>query len=224
MMMFPFLKHRSRSVHGEDAPSSPESRVVVSEAETGGACTTLTVWRKSLLVTCEGFTVIDSNGDLIYRVDNYARTRPEEIILMDKDGNSLLLMHRTKKITLVDSWGIYEAKDTNGETKIPKCPIWYMRKNLKMNILNTNKSNVLAYVFSGSFDKKNSYIIKGSYKCKSCKIVHVPMNKTVVEIKRKEVRTKGVRFGSDVFDLVVSPAFDTALAMALVLLLDQMFS
>ncbi|XP_010436109.1 PREDICTED: protein LURP-one-related 17 [Camelina sativa] len=221
--MFPFLKHRSRSVHGEDAPSSPESKVTVSAAEPEGACTTLTVWRKSLLVSCEGFTVIDSNGDLIYRVDNYARTRPGELILMDKDGNSLLLMQRTKKIALVNSWGIYEAKDTNGETKIPKCPIWYMRKNLKMNIL-SNKSDILAYVFSGSFDKKNSYIVKGSYKCKSCKIVHVPLNKTVVEIKRKEVRTKGVRFGSDVFDLVVDPGFNTGLAMALVLLLDQMFS
>jgi len=98
-----------------------------------------------------------------------------------------------------------------------------MRKNLKMNILST-KSDILAYVYSGSFDKKNSYIIKGSYRCKSCKIVHVPLNKTVVEIKRKEVRTKGVRFGSDVFDLVVNPGFDTGLAMALVLLLDQMFS
>lgn len=98
-----------------------------------------------------------------------------------------------------------------------------MRKNLKMSILST-KSDILAYVFSGSFDKKNSYIIKGSYKCKSCKIVHVPSNRTVVEIKRKEVRTKGVWLGSDVFDLVVDSDFDTGLAMALVLLLDQMFA
>ncbi|ESQ46780.1 hypothetical protein EUTSA_v10027919mg [Eutrema salsugineum] len=221
--MFPFLKHLSRSVHGDDAQSSPELRVAVSSVETGGACTTLTVWRKSLLVSCKGFTVIDSKGDLIYRVDNYARTRPEELILMDKDGNSVLLMHRTKKITIIDSWGIYEAKDTNGEAKVPKCPIWYMRKNLKMNILKT-KSDILAYVFSGSLDKKSSYVIKGSYRCKSCKILHVPSNRTVVEIKKKEVKTKGVRFGSDVFDLVVSPGFDTGLAMALVLLLDQMFS
>ncbi|KAG2307884.1 hypothetical protein Bca52824_027632 [Brassica carinata] len=205
--------HRSRSVHGDDVLSSTQPIVAVTSiVETGGACTTLTVWRKSLLVSCEGFTVIDSNGDLIYRVDNYARTRPEQLILMDKDGNSVLLMHRTKKITLAGSWGIYEAKDTNGEAKVPKSPIWYMRKNLKMNILSTN-SNILAYVYSAPFDKKNSYVIKGSYRCKSCKIMHVPSNRTVVEIKRKEARTKGVR-----------PDFDTGLAMALVLLLDQMFS
>lgn len=94
--MFPFLKQRSRSVHGDDAPSTPEPRVAAATAETGGACTTLTVWRKSLLVSCKGFTVIDQKGDLIYRVDNYARTRPGELVLMDTNGNSLLLMHRTK--------------------------------------------------------------------------------------------------------------------------------
>ncbi|CAA7059202.1 unnamed protein product [Microthlaspi erraticum] len=222
--MFPFLKHRySRSVHGDDAPSPPELRVAVSSVESGGACTTLTVWRKSLLVSCEGFTVIDSKGDLIYRVDNYARSRPEELVLMDKDGNAVLLMHRTKKFTLVDSWGIYEAIDTNGEAKAAKYPIWYMKKNLKMNILST-KSDILAYVFSSPFDKKNSYVIKGSYKCKSCKIMYVSSNREVVEIKRKCCRAKGVQFGSDIFDMVVSPGFDTSLAMALVLLLDKMFS
>lgn len=94
--MFPFLKQWSRSVHGDIVLSTPEPRVVATIAETGGACTTLTVWRKSLLVSCKGFTVIDPKGDLIYRVDNYARTRPEELVLMDKNGNSLLLMHRTK--------------------------------------------------------------------------------------------------------------------------------
>lgn len=95
--MFPFLKQWSRSVHGDDAPSSPKPKVSFAAAsESGGACTTLTVWRKSLLVTCKGFTVIDPKGDLIYRVDNYARTRPVELVLMDKNGNSLLLMHLTK--------------------------------------------------------------------------------------------------------------------------------
>ncbi|KAL1195567.1 Protein LURP-one-related 17 [Cardamine amara subsp. amara] len=221
--MFPFLKQWSRSVHGDDAPSTPELIVAAATAETGGACTTLTVWRKSLLVSCKGFTVIDPKGDLLYRVDNYARTRPQELVLMDKNGNSLLFMHRTKKIRLVDSWGIYEANDPNGEAKVPKCPIWYMRKNLKMNIL-SNKSDILAHIFSGSFDKKTCYIVKGSYTCKSCKIIYVPTNRTVVEIKRKEVRTKGVQIGSDVFDLVVNSGFDTGLAMAFVLLLDQMFS
>lgn len=45
----------------------------------------------------------------------------------------------------------------------------------------------------------------------------------VAEIKRKEAAVGGVAMGSDVFSLIVESQFDTTLAMALVILLDQMF-
>jgi hypothetical protein len=47
--------------------------------------TVLTVWRKSLLFTCDGFTVYDARGDLAFRVDCYAasRRRRAEVVLMD---------------------------------------------------------------------------------------------------------------------------------------------
>ncbi|XP_010553543.1 PREDICTED: protein LURP-one-related 17 [Tarenaya hassleriana] len=219
--MFPFLKYISRSVHEEYQPPHPEAREIVD----GGACTTLTVWRKSLLVSCEGFTVIDWKGDLVYRVDNYARTRPEELLLMDKDGNSVLFMRRLKKFTMVDRWGIYDAKDTEDTNAIkpPKRPIWCVKKNVNAKILG-NSSDILAYVYYGPFDKKHAYVIKGSYGCRSCKVVHGSSNRTVSEIKTKQAKPEGVRFGLDVFDLVVYPGFDPGLAMALVLLLDRMFS
>lgn len=44
----------------------------------------------------------------------------------------------------------------------------------------------------------------------------------VAEIKRKEA-VAGVAFGGDVFRLVVQPEIDSSVAMALVVLLDQMF-
>ncbi|KAJ6419666.1 hypothetical protein OIU84_029731 [Salix udensis] len=58
-------------------------------------CTLLTVWRKSLLISCNGFTVFNSCGDLVYRVDNYI-DRPEELVLMDGSGKSILTMRRRK--------------------------------------------------------------------------------------------------------------------------------
>lgn len=61
-----------------------------------GPCKSLTVWRKSLLLSCKGFTVIDSSGSLVYRVDNYSRHRPREMILMDAAGNSVLTMRLHK--------------------------------------------------------------------------------------------------------------------------------
>lgn len=50
------------------------------------------------------------------------------------------------------------------------------------------------------------------------------VKKVVAEIKRKDAIIGGVSFGVEVFMLVVEAGFDPGLAMALVLLLDQMFS
>lgn len=56
----------------------------------------LTVWKKSLLFNCNGFTVFDSKGNLLFRVDNYMATSGSngEIVLMDAAGKPLLTMRR----------------------------------------------------------------------------------------------------------------------------------
>lgn len=54
----------------------------------------LTVWKKSLLLNCEGFTVFDPHGNLVYRVDNYMAATKGHIILMDASGATLLTIRR----------------------------------------------------------------------------------------------------------------------------------
>lgn len=96
--MFFSLNSFSRIVHEEehdDDQDHHEQQYEVCDDHGGGACTSLTVWRKSLLINCNGFTVIDSEGNLIFRVDNYSG-RPQEIVLMDGSGKSVLTMHRRK--------------------------------------------------------------------------------------------------------------------------------
>lgn len=88
MKLFHFLKLMSSTVH-------EECREQKHKTDQGGPCTSLTVWRKSLLMSCNGFTVIDSNGNLVYRVDNYGG-RPEEVTLMDGSGTPLLTVRRRK--------------------------------------------------------------------------------------------------------------------------------
>lgn len=68
--------------------------------ENDGECTSLTVWRKSLLVSCNGFTVIDSGGNLVYRVDNYMGRR-DRVVLMDGYGKPLLTLRRHKVMLLI---------------------------------------------------------------------------------------------------------------------------
>ncbi|KAF2313368.1 hypothetical protein GH714_010582 [Hevea brasiliensis] len=215
--MFFFLKSLSRSVHDGEHHQEPEIKIT----DGIGTSTSLTVWRKSLIISCNGFTVINSHGDLAYRVDNYI-VHPDELILMDGSGKSILTMHRRKKLGLGDGWLVFEG-ETSGccsRKKLSKKPIWSVKKNI--NILQTNQ-NVLAYVFRGNTEKRHSYVIEGSYTQRSCKVVD-ETRRVVAEIKRKEAISGGVSFGVEVFVLVVQPWFDPGFAMALVLLLDQMFS
>lgn len=109
-----------------------------------------------------------------------------------------------------------------GETAVN--PLFSVKKHV--NLLNTR---YLAHVSSGSSggsprSGKNSsmlYEIEGSYSQRSC-AVYDQKRRRVAEIRRKEAPAGG-ELGGDVFRLLVEPQFDTAVAMALVIVLDQMF-
>lgn len=170
----------------------------------------LTVWKKSLLFNCNGFTVFDGKGDLVFRVDNYMEGNKGEILLMDAAGKPLLTIRR-KKMSLGDNWLVYE-----GETSVN--PRLSVRKSV--NILN---NKCLAYVNPGNSNNRNTmYEIEGSYSQRCCAVLD-DKRRLVAEIKRKE-GVGGVVFGTDIFRLVVQPDnIRTDFAMALVILLDQMF-
>nr|GEU86800.1 protein LURP-one-related 17-like [Tanacetum cinerariifolium] len=90
--MLRFLKSLSRTVH-EERFQEP-----LNSGGDGDQPTSLTVWRKSLFVGCSGFTVINSNGDLVYRVDNYGGCRRQELVLMDAAGKPILTVSRSKHV------------------------------------------------------------------------------------------------------------------------------
>ncbi|GJS87406.1 protein LURP-one-related 8 [Tanacetum coccineum] len=176
-----------------------------------------TVWKKSLVFNCDGFTVFDSEGDLVYRVDNYVARGNGEIVLMNASGRALFTIHR-KKLSLSDSWLVYDGE------RLAQ-PRLIVRKHL--NRLNTKS---LAYVsLAGSPSNFNNvrnyrnviYEIERSYTQK-CWVIYDDKRRCVAEIRRKEAKT-GVSLGGDVFHLAVQPLIDCNVAMALVIVLDQMF-
>jgi hypothetical protein len=133
-----------------------------------------------------------------------------------------------QRLSLGDNWLVYD-----GETAVN--PRFLVRK--LMNILNTkclaqvsaggNSNNVnddrsgSTGASSSSSSKNVLYQIEGSYTQRCCAVLD-KKRRRVAEIQRKEA-VGGVAFGVDVFRLVVQPEIDAPLAMALVLLLDQMF-
>lgn len=60
----------------------------------------LTVWKKSLLPNCIGFTVFDTKrGNLVFRVDNYIAGNKDHILLMDAAGTPLLTIRRKVRLS-----------------------------------------------------------------------------------------------------------------------------
>ncbi|KAI3882561.1 hypothetical protein MKX03_019356 [Papaver bracteatum] len=169
----------------------------------------LTVWKKSLLFNCNGFTVFDTNGNLVFRVDNYRAGNKTEIFLMDASGKTLLTIRR-KKLSLTDNWMVFD-----GETSVN--PRYLVKK--PVNFLTTKD---VAHVISCQGNSKElMYGIIGSY-AQRCVSVYNSEKRLVAEVQRKEAKA-GVTFGGDVFKLIVQPELDQAVAMALVILMEQMF-
>ncbi|KAL3362368.1 hypothetical protein AABB24_014980 [Solanum stoloniferum] len=232
--MLLFLKSISfRSLNHQDFKKNNSSckeltTTSSSSSLSSSSCIFLTVWRKSLIFSCKGFTVIGSDGNLVYRVDNYSGRR-DQTILMDASGKPILTICRHKqKLRIVDNnWFIYEGEVLGDHdykaSSLRKKPIFCVKKQMK--ILHSN-INVLAHVYyhGTSSDKTYSYIIEGSYANRTCKVLDAKSRNVVAEIRKKQAVIGGVTFGLEVFVLVVMPGFDSGVAMAMVLLLDQMFS
>jgi uncharacterized protein YxjI len=72
----------------------PRLEVAIAAGQLRHEPEVLTVWRKSLLFNCNGFTVFDAMGKLVFRVDNYSSEYRGEIVLMDSCGNSVLTIRR----------------------------------------------------------------------------------------------------------------------------------
>lgn len=166
--------------------------------------TVLTVWRKSLLFNCDGFTVFDAKGNLAFRVDCYGSGRRAEVVLMDVAGKPLLTIRR-KKLSLAEHWVIY---DGDGAAK----PLLSVRRHVSLR-----SSKALAHVTPlSSLTLPEAYVVEGSYGRRSC-AVRDPRGDAVAEVRRKE------SVGDDVFRLVVEPRLGAPLAMGLVIALDEMF-
>lgn len=80
-------------------PNATEEAIAEGGVSSSSSCdrnesTTLTVWKKSLLFNCNGFTVFDPKGNLLFRVDNYASDLKGRLLLMDASGHPLLTLRR----------------------------------------------------------------------------------------------------------------------------------
>jgi uncharacterized protein YxjI len=199
-------------------PNAAES--VQAEAE-GELPTVLTVWRKSLLFNCDGFTVYDARGDLAFRVDCYAgsfrRRRRADVVLMDATGKPLLTVRRKTRLGLAERWVIYDGDaDADDGTTAGATPLLSVRRR---RIGACCKTLALARPRpAAAGTDAPSYVVEGSYGRRACAVRDARGGAVVAEVQKKEA------VGDDVFRLVVAgQRLGAPLSMALVIALDDMF-
>ncbi|CAO2143094.1 unnamed protein product [Urochloa humidicola] len=170
----------------------------------------LTVWRKSLLFNCDGFTVFDATGNLAFRVDCYGASgrRRAEVVLMDVAGKPLLTIRRKRLSSLLaEHWVIYDGDAAAGKAR----PLLSVRRHVSLRGSGKTMAHVTSLTSSASF------VVEGSYGRRAC-AVRDARGDAVAEVRRKE------SVGDDVFRLVADQRLGAPLAMGLVIALDEMFA
>ncbi|GAB4830784.1 hypothetical protein Ancab_004817 [Ancistrocladus abbreviatus] len=203
------------------APEKAKASVSGAAACGGGDVELLTVWKKSLLLNCKGFTVYDGKGNLVFRVDNYVAASKAEIVLMDAAGKPLLTIRR-KRLSLGECWQVYHGEMTTNPIFSVHRPVNFLNSKTLALVTTSANNNGGGTPPSSPNSKNIVYEIVGSYSQRNV-AVYDNKRRCVAEIRRKESAIGGVQFGGDVFRLIVHPYIDTPMAMALVILLDQMF-
>ncbi|CAL4973438.1 unnamed protein product [Urochloa decumbens] len=186
------------------SPAAAERAAAAAADEAGEEPTTLTVWRKSLLFNCKGFTVFDAKGDLAYRVDTYDDAEAE-VVLMDPAGRAAFTVRRKRLSLSGEQWLIHAG----GEDEARR-PLYAVKRG------GGGKTMARVAPCTTAAGAAAPFVVEGSYGRRRC-VVYDGERRAVAEVQPKEA------VGTDVFRLVVQPGVDVSLAMAVVVALDQMF-
>ncbi|XP_073131933.1 uncharacterized protein [Henckelia pumila] len=168
-----------------------------------------TLLMKSLIPGSNGCTVFDSDGRIVYRVDNYHVKCSKLVDIMDAKGRVLFTVI-AKKLSVLGLWEGYRS------AKNKKKPEFRVTKVLNIRKVLGFLGGVSSYKVVVGLDKNLAReCVMESQICKSsCRIVD-KFGKLVAEVKRKTTNS-GVVLGEDVLTMVVEPYEDHCLVMGLV--------
>ncbi|CAI9094013.1 OLC1v1029647C3 [Oldenlandia corymbosa var. corymbosa] len=147
----------------DSTSNTVDSRYIASTRET------FTVWMKSLIFHGNGCTIFNSNGEIVFRVDNYQQRSCNEVFLMDLNGDVLFSIQR-KKIRVLERWiKGYKWSNETGDDKMAR-PWIQVRKCSKILggkmgyrvALGSDKAAGIGYTIIGSDDGKSEFKIVDS--------------------------------------------------------------
>ncbi|KAI4326976.1 hypothetical protein L6164_019485 [Bauhinia variegata] len=171
---------------------------VYPQEDASPACTTskretYTLWMKSLVFHSNGCTVFDSNGEIVYRVDNYDRKGRRQVNVMNLRGKVLCTIN--KRLLSFGCWDGYRSTTSD-------CP-WFQAKKC-------HGRKVACRITVGC----QKYTIERIAGKAAFRIVNIA-GQVVAEAKQKQ-SSSGVVLGDDVLTLHVEGNTDHSLIMSLV--------
>ncbi|KAL2234846.1 protein LURP-one-related 11-like [Sesamum indicum] len=173
-----------------------------------------TVWMKSLILGSNGCAVFDSDGEIVYRVDNYCHKSSNQVYVMDATGKVLFTIVK-KKFSVVGLWEGYRSR--GGRCVKNKENLGFrVRKLVGIRMILGLLTGYWPYkvVVRLSQDQTCEYVMETHVSRPCCKIVD-NSGGLVAEVKRK-ISKSGVVLGEDVLTMVVEPNIDHSLIMGLV--------
>ncbi|XP_025700032.1 protein LURP-one-related 4-like [Arachis hypogaea] len=172
-----------------------------------------TVWMKSLVFHSNGCTVYDSNGDIVYRVDNYDKKGATQVNLMDLRGTLVCSIH--KKLLAFGRWDVYRCNDsdsdyTRQQQKTKKKPWFEVKTSYKMMI-----TGRVARCQVTTIGCQKYCIHRICSKTSGFMIFNMKNGHIVANAKQKQT-CSGILLGKDVLRLDVEGDIDHSLIMAFV--------
>ncbi|RVW16360.1 Protein LURP-one-related 4 [Vitis vinifera] len=199
LCIFPMAKVHPQTFTA--APLSPPSDSCITSKREA-----FTIWMKSLVIQGNGCTVFNSDGEIVYRIDNYDKKCSSEVYLMDLQGKVLFTILQ-RKLRVFGRWEGYKSNGSKGNNQKP----WFqVRKNCR--ILGGGSS--CQVTVRPNEAQSYCYRIQGLTGKSAFKIVD-SQGGLVAEVEQKQT-SSGVVLGEDVLNLVVEPHVDHSLVMALV--------
>ncbi|KAL8253740.1 hypothetical protein R6Q59_031961 [Mikania micrantha] len=186
-------------IHPNCMPSSSSSSSCSIRRET------YTIWMKSLVLNSYGYTAFDSNGKLVFRIDNYDTKCRSEVYLMDLHGNIICTILR-KKLLRFGLWDCYKDKDS--------CKPWFKVGKTFGLFKNDSVYDVLVGTNESKRRSSSNHKIKGSIHKVEFNIIDGE-GRIAAMIQRK-LSSSGVVLGEDVLCVTVEPHVDHLFVMALV--------
>ncbi|KVH95404.1 protein LURP-one-related 11-like [Cynara cardunculus var. scolymus] len=180
-------------------PSSSSSSFCSNERET------YTIWMKSLVMNSNGYTVYDSNGNVVFRIDNYDNKNSSEVYLMDLRGNIVCTILR-KKLLRLGLWDCCHSNDS--------CRPWFKVGKAFNFFKNDSVYDVLVGTNEARNDSSLNHRMEGSVHGLEFKITD-GAGRVRAEVQRKR-SSSGVVLGEDVLCVTVEPGVNHIFVLALV--------